>query len=343
MNLKKSINSIQIMWAAIFIAIGTFGRYFLVGFGFQPFPNFEIIMVLTFLAFMILKPSVAIFVPLLSMIFSDLLLGNSILVGSQMNKIVLFTYSGFTIIALINMFGKDKFKTGFNHLRLKNVGFAAGVGIIFVLIYDVWTNIGWWYIMYPHNMQSLVMVFSAGIPFMLYHLISGVITFVVVALPILVYVSKKKPFDSSINIKSIHKIPVVIAALALVVLSFSGTATQLPSQSDFWLDQSDETSVRIVLIGSDWMIDDAIIADEKETVFSAIVAVTSKNNIPLDYSYYEQFDSFLIDSIYNDINGENGAYWMFYVNHEELPPSLGADEYAIKNGEYVEWRFEAFS
>lgn len=342
MNLKESVNSIQIMWAAVFIAMGTFGRYLLVGFGFQPFPNFEIIMVLTFLAFMLLKPSVAIFVPLLSMVFSDVLLGNSILVGSQMNKIVLFTYSGFTLVAVLCMIGKDRFKNRFNELRLKNVGFAAGLGIIFVLIYDVWTNIGWWYIMYPHNMQSLVMVFSAGIPFMLYHLISGVITFVV-ALPIFVYVSKKDTFDVSVNLKAIQKIPVVVIAVALIVLSFSGTATQVPRQSEFWLDQSDETSVRVVLIGSDWMIQDTLIAGKQETVFSALVSVTAKNNVRLEYSYHEQFDSFYIDLIHSDVNGENAAYWLYYVNHDSFPAFVAAEEYSIKNGDYIEWRFEVFS
>ena len=90
-----------------FIGIATLGRYILFGLGVQPFPNFEIIMVITFLAALFLKPTFAIFVPLLSMIFSDILIGNPIFVGSQMNRIVLFTYSGFAIIAIGVLIGTD--------------------------------------------------------------------------------------------------------------------------------------------------------------------------------------------------------------------------------------------
>ncbi|MFO7678109.1 MAG: DUF4430 domain-containing protein [Thermoplasmatota archaeon] len=342
MNIKESVNIVQLIWAAVFISIGALGRYILVGFGLQPFPNFEIIMVVTFLGCMLLKPAVAFLIPLLSMVFSDLLLGNSIFVGSQMNRIVLFTYSGFALIALVNVFNRDRFKNRLNQLRLKNIGFAAGCGIGFVLLYDVWTNIGWWYIMYPHNVQSLVMVLSAGIPFMVYHLISGVITFVVIALPILVYVSKKKTVEIPLTIKNIQKIPVVLLTISLIVLSFSGTATQIPQKSEFWLDQSDETSIRIVLIGDGWVFEDNIIADNGETVFSALEKVTSKNKMSFEYTYYEQFDSFLIDLIYTNRNGDNGRYWQFYVNNQDMPPVVGADKYHITNGDVVEWRFELF-
>ena len=68
MNIKESVNIMQVVWMTILIGIGTIGRYVLYAMGVQPFPNFEIIMVVTFLAVMLLKPTVAIFVPLLSMV-----------------------------------------------------------------------------------------------------------------------------------------------------------------------------------------------------------------------------------------------------------------------------------
>ena len=46
--------------------------------------------------------------------------------------------------------------------------------------------------MYPHDASSLAMVFSAGLPFMIYHMISGVVTFLAIAVPVLMYVAKKK-------------------------------------------------------------------------------------------------------------------------------------------------------
>jgi hypothetical protein len=193
MNIKNQSNLQQIILFIGLILFGTIGRYVLFGLGVQPFPNFEIIMVATFLAVILLRPTIAFLVPLISMIGSDILIGNPIFIGSQMNRIVLFTYSGFTIIALINILNKGRLEKAFGTIRFKTVGLAAGLGIGFVLLYDVWTNLGWWYLMYPHTGTTLAAVFTAGVPFMIYHMISGVVTFVAIAIPVLLIVSKKAP------------------------------------------------------------------------------------------------------------------------------------------------------
>ena len=336
MKIEKLSDLHQIILLIGFIIIGTLGRYILVSSDVPP--NFEIIMVITFLAVIFIKPTIAIFVPLFSMIFSDILLGNPIFLGSQMNRIVLFTYSGFTIIALINIFNRDRFKKSLENFKLKNIGISAGLGIGFVLIYDVWTNIGWWYLIYPHNASSLAAVFTAGIPFMINHLISGVITFIFVALPIIVYVSKKTNLEFPIKIKNFHKIPVSILVICLIALSFTGTATQIPEKSEIWLEKTDVTSVKIKVVGNGWIFEDNIIAYDEETVFSILEEFSIRNNIAFDYTYYEQFESILIDSIKGDINGADGKYWQYYVNKDI--PMIGADKYRISNGDYIEWRFE---
>jgi len=326
-----------------FIAIGTIGRTLLVGWNLQPFPNFEIIMVLTFLAFIFLRPTIAIFV-LLSMVFSDLLLGNPIFVGSQMNRIVLFTYSGFAMIALITIFNRSRFRKGLGKLKLKNIGIAAGLGIGFVLIYDVWTNFGWWYLIYPHTAETLGAVFAAGVPFMIYHMISGVFTFVVIALPVVSFVSSEYKIEMPLKIKNIHKIPVAALALCLIALSFTGTAMQIPEKSEIWLEKSDETSVKMVIIGDGWRIEDNIFAYDGDTAFSILEKCSLRNDFSFEYTYYEQFDSVLIDSINNDVNGDGGKYWQYYAStyeNGESPPMVGCDKYEVSNGDYIVWSFEA--
>jgi len=209
----------QIIYMIGLIVIGTLGRFILVSLKIQPFPNFEIIMVVTFIAAIFLRPTIAIFVPLLSMIFSDLLIGNAIYTGDPMNKIVLFTYSGFALIALSSIFNRNRFRKGLSEIRLKNIGIAAGLGVGFVLIYDVWTNLGWWYLIYPHNLSSLAVVFTTGLPFMIYHMLSGLVTFVAVALPLVAYISKKSDTELPLKIKNIHKIPVIAITILLIILS----------------------------------------------------------------------------------------------------------------------------
>jgi len=330
----------DVLLLIVFVVAGTAGRTLLVGWNLQPFPNFEIIMVITFLAAIFLRSTMAILVPLLSMIISDLLLGNSIFVGNQMNRIVLFTYSGFAMIALVSIFNRNKFEKSLGKLKIRNIGIAAGLGIGFVLIYDVWTNIGWWYLIYPHTANSLAAVFTAGIPFMVYHLISGAFTLIAIALPIIAYVSMD--YKIEMPLKNIHKIPVSILVLCLVTLSFTGTAMQMPEKSEIWLENSDETSVKIVIIGDEWKVQDNVITYEGDTVFSILKEVTRRNNILLKYTYYEQFDSILIDSMKDDFNGEIDMYWQYYINGDI--PMVGCDKYYdISNGDCIEWRFEVIS
>ncbi len=209
----------KIIYMIGLIVIGTLGRFLLVNFNLQPFPNFEIIMVLTFLAALLLKPVYAIAVPLLSMIFSDLLIGNSIYFGNPMYKIVLFTYSGFALICLLSLFKGEKYLKGLGEIKLKSIGIAAGIGVGFTLLYDVWTNLGWWYLIYPHNISSLAVVFSAGLPFMIYHMLSGALTFIVVGLPVITYLSNKTTIQLPLELDKKHKITALLITSILILLS----------------------------------------------------------------------------------------------------------------------------
>jgi hypothetical protein len=338
MSIKNQTNLQQLIVMIGLILFGTIGRYVLFGMGVQPFPNFEVIMVVTFLAVMILRSPLALIVPLVSMIGSDLLIGNPIFVGNQMNRIVLFTYSGFAIIALINLFNKDRLWSGLGQLRLKTFGLAAGLGVGFVLLYDVWTNLGWWYLMYPHDAPSLVAVFTAGLPFMVYHMISGVVTFVAIAVPVLAYVARKNKNIQPFKVKMAHKVPAVLLVLGLVALSFTGTAMKVPEKSEIWLEKSDQTSVRIEIVGDGWTIGDNLVAYKEDTAFSLLERCSVKNGFTVTSTYYAQFDSTLIDSINNAAGGTDGRYWQYYVNGQL--PNVGADKCLISNGDSVRWSFE---
>ena len=340
MDLKNQSKLQQFIIVIGLILFGTIGRYVLFGMGVQPFPNFEVIMVVSFLAIMLLRSPLALLVPLVSMVGSDLLIGNPIFIGSQMNRIVLFTYSGFTLIAVISLFNKDRLWSGLGQLRLRTIGLAAGLGIGFVLLYDVWTNIGWWYLMYPHDVTSLVAVFTAGLPFMVYHMISGVVTFIAIAVPVMMYVTMKKdsiqlrPF----KLKTIHKVPAVLLVLGLVALSFSGTAMKVPQKSEVWLEKSNTTSVRFVIKGDSWTITDNLVAYPGDTAFSLLKRSSEKNGFTIEAIYYAQFDSTMVNSINNALRGTNGKYWQYYVNG--VCPMVGADKYLVSNGDIVTWSFE---
>ncbi len=322
------------------ILFGTIGRYVLFGMGVQPFPNFEVIMVVSFLAIMLIRSPIALIVPLISMIGSDLLIGNPIFVGDQMNRIVLFTYSGFAIIGLLTLLNKNRIWNSLGQFRLKSIGLMAGLGIGSVLLYDIWTNMGWWYLMYPHDVPSLIMVYTAGLPFMLYHLISGIVTFTIIGLPIIFYVTKKntqmqtQPF----HLKMIHKVPAILLVFSLVALSFTGTALKVPQNSEIWVEKSNQTSVKILINGAGWTITDNLVAYPGDTAYSLLERSAQQNGFTVESTYYEQFDSTLINSINNAVGGTDGKYWQYYVNGQL--PEIGADKCILTNGDVVSWSFE---
>ncbi len=86
------------------------------------------------------------------------------------------------------------------------------------------------------------------------------------------------------------------------------------------------------------------ITTDNYTAFGFLEAAVGHENI--DATYYESFGSWLINGINGIANGvdvpginDTGAYyWQYYVN-DELG-LVGADRYALLDGDVLEWRFE---
>ena len=153
---------------------------FIIGFGgrilLHDYPNFETVMVSVFLASMLLPLSMSFIVTISIIGFSDLYLGYF---GTS--KIILFTYSGFLIVSLVTSKFKNHIKGNYNSNTVYK--FSAS-GLIFAGIYDVWTNFGVFLLSYELTFGNLIIVYILGIPFMIYHLLSSVITFSLIGFPL---------------------------------------------------------------------------------------------------------------------------------------------------------------
>jgi hypothetical protein len=187
--------------------------------------------------------------------------------------------------------------------------------------------------MYPHTANSLGTVFAAGVPFMIYHLISGIFTFTIIALPIISFLSSENKIEMQFKIKNAHKIPVVVIALCLIVLSFTGTAMKVPEKSEIWLENSDETSVKIVVIGEGWRMEDNIFAFNGDTVFSILEKFCSRNDVSFEYEHFEEFDAVVVRSIKGD-----EVSWMYFVNDMDNIIWESCDKYKVSNGDILVWR-----
>ena len=143
--------------------LGFLGRIIL-----HDYSNFETIMVATFLSALVLPRNLTFIITMSMIVASDIYLGYF---GGS--KIILFTYSGFLFVSFLT----SKFKNSIHG------GFKPTTVVILTLTYDIWTNFGVFLLTYNHTLENLILVYILGLPFMLYHLISSLVTFTLIGFP----------------------------------------------------------------------------------------------------------------------------------------------------------------
>ena len=173
--------------AIMLFALGFFGRIAL-----HDYHNIETIMVSIFLASMLLPGSAAAVVSISMIVLSDIYLGYF---GNS--KIILFTYTGFLLVSLVTT--KLKNKIGGKYSARTVYKFTAS-GIIFTAVFDTWTNFGVFWLGYEHTINNLAMVFILGIPFMIYHLLSSIVTFTIIGFPLYQALTSKTSEEHAINL-----------------------------------------------------------------------------------------------------------------------------------------------
>jgi len=211
----------QLFTAFLLILIGIVGRIYLRNF-LPAMPHFYItingitqpifiadmfflIAIIALFSGILLRGIYSFIVPLVVMAVTDLFYGN--------NFIFLFTWSGFAFISLLGYRWKNKL--AFN---AKSVAMTVGLSASAVIIYDLWTNFGWWLgPYYPHNLQGLALCYTLALPFFIWHLLSTAVATAIVAFPLLYL---KEQALSVKTVKSIENYVPAIASLFLAIISF---------------------------------------------------------------------------------------------------------------------------
>ncbi len=126
-------------------------------------PNLEIVTAVSVLAALIIGLRGAIFVPLVTMIISDLIIGNS--------SIFIFTWGSFAVIGLASMILRRLNKNGAS-LIFGSLGFAIFSSFFFFFA----TNLGVWLQgWYPMTFAGLATCFTLAVPFYRTMLIGNII------------------------------------------------------------------------------------------------------------------------------------------------------------------------
>lgn len=207
MNMPQNMKKIAI--ASLLISIGIISRIFLRNFLPPPPPIylnifgisqpifiagdvFFVIASISLISGRYLKEYFTFLVPFIIMVITDVFIGN--------NFIFLFTWSGFSIIAGIGYL-----------LRKKSAKCFISLSIPSIILYDLWTNFGWWLGYYGGNLKYLSLCYTLAIPFMIWHIISTSLV-----LPIFVFVFERVELRENAGISKYSAIP--ITSLAIISL-----------------------------------------------------------------------------------------------------------------------------
>jgi len=150
------------------------------------FDLFATVGILSVLAGLLLGGVFGIVVPLGAMAGSDLVLGNGM--------IFVFTWSGFAMMGLLGNYArKGRAPTAAFGLRLTGIGLAG------ILAFDLWTNLGWWALFYPHTGAGLAACFAMALPFMVGHLLTTAVMLPTVGLGALYAVDNRARLASRLR------------------------------------------------------------------------------------------------------------------------------------------------
>ena len=148
-------------------------------------------MVASFLSALVLPRNWTFVVTISMIVSSDIYLGYF---GGS--KIILFTYSGFLFVSLLTSKFKNNIKGGIKPGTVYKFG---GTGILVTFMYDIWTNFGVFLLTYNYTLDNLILVYVLGLPFMLYHLISSLVTFTLIGFPF--YALLSQSLNNKLNIE----------------------------------------------------------------------------------------------------------------------------------------------
>jgi len=128
---------------------------------------------------------------------------------------------------------------------------------------------------------------------------------------------------------------IVVASLAIL----SGKIGQFSHEEEVIISQEKpENKVMLVINGGEELLSKALETEFKEgmTAFNLLSDEAEKLNLTLRFKTYDM--GVFIEAIGDKENGEDGKYWLYYVNGEM--PQLAADKQLLIPGDKVEFKFE---
>ncbi len=142
----------------------------------------------------------------------------------------------------------------------------------------------------------------------------------------------------------IYTSKILIPLIIVISLFLGGISTGIITfESPNKIINTGKASATIEIDFGDGIAYSSVFTLDNSTVFEFLLEVEKNGDINIETTYWEQFDSYIVDSItYQGTKYEAGlsAYWAFYINGQ--PAMEGADKIYVQNDDLIEWKFEKF-
>jgi len=155
--------------------------------------------------------------------------------------------------------------------------------------------------------------------------------------------SFEKNNKSATNKVIVGVVIIAVVAIGIIGLSkgFSGKSSETnlksSASSNTSQTQSVEQPVKVIVDFGDLLKNEVELpAKEGMTAFSVLEEAAKKDGTEVASTKYDF--GIMVNSIGTYKGGEDGKYWLYYVNSKV--PEVGADQYKVKAGDVVEWKFE---
>lgn len=232
-NDKIDVNMQKILLAVLLISIGFLSRIILHDFfnnitnpweqsGLLGLDVFFVIATVSIFSGIILGKYYALIIPITVIVISDVFYAfvNPVNVLLYTTYLFLFTVTGYVFISLLGFYTKKKSK-----LNKAFIPKIFGAGIVGIIIYDLWTNFGFWLSfsrLYPDylspTISGLITAYTWGMPMMIWHIISGSIAITIISVP-LILLKEHRIFQIDYTLKPFEKYSIAGATFVLMTVS----------------------------------------------------------------------------------------------------------------------------
>ncbi len=129
----------------------------------------------------------------------------------------------------------------------------------------------------------------------------------------------------------------LILFLVALGVTISGLVAYVQTTQSPSVIAAGRITATLVVNGPGWAIRYGPVATTNNTAFALLQEAAQRLGFSVQETYYTVPSAVFVTAINGTANGQDGMYWQYWVNGAY--GDVGADHYALTNGDVVAWRF----